>query len=380
VALTVLMNAGPWLPVPPGGYGGIENVITTLVPELRRRGVRVVLCATAGSSLEVDRLVETVPAPRFAHVARPYNQVSGIAHAHMAAVVRELRSDPGIGLVHDHLEVVGPAVLGAMGHAAPPVLQTLHWDLGKHADFYSTFDGAGRIFFAGVSDPQVARAPAALRAQVLGSVPLAVDLASHPFVAHKGERFLTLARFTEAKGQDAAARACRAVGAGLDMAGPVAGAADAAALERGLADPTGALDGHPDVEWYLRAVRPLEDGAQVRWIGSLTGAAKLKALGEARALLCPVRWEEPGATAVVEAMACGTPVIGLRRGVLPSLVEEGRTGFLADHEDELPSLLRRAGELHPRACRAAAEERFTAGRMAERYLALYEEVIGRATG
>src|SRR5918997_3550822 len=123
--LTVLVNAGSWLLVPPPGYGGIENVVATLVPALRARGVRVVPCAAAGASLEVDELVETMPAPMFEHIAGPYNQMMGIAHAHMQRVVRRLRAG-GIDLVHDHLEVVGAAVLAAMGSAAPPSLQTLH--------------------------------------------------------------------------------------------------------------------------------------------------------------------------------------------------------------------------------------------------------------
>src|ERR687893_421499 len=97
--LTVLVNAGPWLPVPPPGYGGIENVVATLVPALRARGAPVVLCAAAGAMRE-----------------------------------------GGIDVVHDHLEVVGLSTLAAMGDAIPPVLHTLHWDLHKHPDFYGRFD------------------------------------------------------------------------------------------------------------------------------------------------------------------------------------------------------------------------------------------------
>jgi len=378
VAPTVLVNAGPWLPVPPPGYGGIENVVATLVPELRARGVRVVLCAAAGATLEVDELVETLPAPMFEHIAGPYNQQSGIAHAHMQHVVRRLR-EGDLGAVHDHLEVVGPSTLIAMGAAAPPALHTLHWDLRKHPDFYGRMDGGGRLWCNGVSDSQVARAPAALRAHALGAIPLAVDPGAIPFQPDKGPRFLVLARITEVKGQDLAALACREGGRPLDLAGPVAGAADPAALEAGLADPESPLHRHADVRFYLERVRPLE-GGEIRWIGSLTGAEKLAVLGRARALLTPIRWDEPGGTAVVEALACGTPVVGMRRGALPTLVDHGVTGFLADDPAELPGLLDRVGELDPAACRRAAEERFSAGTMAERYLELYARVTQLAAG
>ncbi|MDX6716889.1 MAG: hypothetical protein QOH30_3447 [Baekduia sp.] len=376
---TVLVNAGPWLTVPPGGYGGIENVIATLVPPLRRRGVRVILCATAGSSLEVDELVETMPRPMFRHIAGPYNQMMGIAHAHMLRVVEALRErGDEVDLVHDHLEVVGPSVLGAMGSAAPPALQTLHWDLRKHPDFYTRFDGAGRISFNGVSEAQIERAPENLRRQTLGAVPLAVDTAAVPFQPAKGDAFLVLGRMAEIKGQDLAAEACRQGGWRLDLAGPVAGAPDAAALDDGLQDPRSGLATDDDVRFYLDRVRPLEDGDRIRWVGTLTGARKLDILGRARALLSPVRWDEPGATAVVEALACGTPVVGLRRGALPTLIEHGVTGFLADRPEELVGLLDRVGEIDPAACRQAAEDRFSAEAMADAYLDLYRTVLERA--
>jgi glycosyltransferase involved in cell wall biosynthesis len=172
----------------------------------------------------------------FEHIAGPYNQMMGIAHAHMQHVVRRLR-EGGVDVVHDHLEVVGASTLAAMAPAVPPVLHTLHWDLRKHPDFYGRFDGAGRVWCNGVSDSQVARAPEALRRHALGAVPLAVDPAAIPFQAEKGSRFLVLARITEVKGQDLAAQACREGGWALDIAGPVAGAPDPAALDAGLADP-----------------------------------------------------------------------------------------------------------------------------------------------
>ena len=368
---TVLMNAGPWLSVPPMGYGGIENVIATLVPELRRRDVRIVLCAAEGSTLEADRLVTTLPA-HFGDIAAPYNRTMGIAHAHMAAVVRELAHDATIDLVHDHLEVVGAAVLAA-ARWAPPVLQTLHWDLRKHPDFYRGFDGGGRVLFNGVSHAQVARAPIELQRQTIGVVPLGIDVQAVPFSAEKGERFLSLARICHAKGQDLAARACRTAGVPLDIAGPVGPAADPRELTPALA-----AEPREDVAFYLERVRPLEDGERIRWIGSMTGMAKLEALARARALVFPIRWEEPGATAVIEALACGTPVVGMRRGVLPSLVEHGRTGFLADSEEELAAYLGRVDEIDPHACRRVAEERYSAGAMADAYLRLYEEVLSRS--
>ena len=378
MSLTVLINAGPWLPVPPPSYGGIENVLATLIPELRRRGVEVVLCSVGESTVAVEERRWAFPGGQFARLAGPYGQVVGITHAHMAAVLATLRQRPGIDLVHDHLEVVGPSVLGALGPGAPPVLQTLHWDLGKHPEFYGTFDGRGRVFFNGVSNAQLRAAPPGLRAQSLGAVHLGVDLGAHRFQPDKGEDFLVLGRITPFKGQAVAARVCKELGVPLVMAGPVAGVGSPRELADALRDPASPLHGYGDVRHYLDGVRPFEDGERVRWVGTVGGAAKDDLVGRARALLMPITWEEPGATAAIEALACGTPVIATRRGALPEIVEHGRTGFLADDEAEFARLLARAGEIDPAACRRSVVERFSAAAMADGYLGLYREVLARS--
>jgi glycosyltransferase involved in cell wall biosynthesis len=374
--MTVLVNAGPWLAVPPRDYGGIEAVVAALVPELRRRGVRVVLATVAESTAPADRYVTVFERGQFEHIAGPYNRMMGIAHAHMQGVVAELERGAEIELVHDHVEVVGASVLRGLGAAGPPVLQTLHWDLRKHPHFYGSFDGGGRVFFAGVSARQVELAPAAVRDQTLAVVPLGVPLGEFECTARKDEYVLVLARITEVKGQDVAARVCRRRGLELRMAGPVAGAAGPAELQAALADPASALHDNRDVDFYLRRVRPLEDAGR-RWIGAVSGAPKRELIARARALLCPISWEEPGGTAVIEALASGTPVVGFRRGCLPTLVEHGVTGFLADDEDELAVCLGRVGELDPAACRAAAVSRFSSGAMAQRYIDLYDKVLRR---
>jgi glycosyltransferase involved in cell wall biosynthesis len=377
MSLTVLINAGPWLPVPPPDYGGIENVLATLIPELRRRGVEVVLCTVEESTVEVDDRRCSFPDGQFGRLAGPYAQVMGVTHAHMATVLETLRERPEIDLVHDHLEVVGPSVLGALDRTSPPVLQTLHWDLRKHPEFYGSFDGHGRVFFNGVSAAQLRTAPANLRAQSLGAVHLGVDLAAHRFRRRKGEDYLILGRFTPFKGQDVAARICKELGLPLVMAGPVAGVPSPDELFAALQDPSSPLHGYGDVRHYLDAVQPFEDGERIRWVGTVGGADKDALVGRARAVLMPISWEEPGATAAIEALACGTPVIAMRRGALAEIIEHGHNGFLADDESQFAHFMLRTGEIDPAACRRSVEERFSAGVMAEGYLRLYEEVLTR---
>ncbi|MEV6376758.1 glycosyltransferase [Micromonospora musae] len=373
MSLTVLMNAGPWLSVPPPGYGGIENVIATLVPELRRLGVRVVLASVGESTLPVDELVSVFPDGQFGALQRPYNQVCGVAQAHLAGVVRELRARDDIDLVHDHVEAVGLATLTAMGPDGPPALHTLHWDLAKHPALYGNLDGGDRVRVNGVSASQLARAPGALRDHSVGHVHLSTPLAvgaerrSRP---EKGEHVVVLGRINPGKGQDLGARLARQVGFPLVLAGPVGpyhrpedlAAAGAEARQ------------NPDVRFFHDEVAPYLDGELVRWVGTVAGQERDDLLAGARAALFPLRWEEPGGTAVVEALALGTPVVATARGCLPELVEHGRTGLLTTDEEELGELVLAAGLLDPDECRREAAARFTPAVMAERYLALYERV------
>jgi glycosyltransferase involved in cell wall biosynthesis len=178
-------------------------------------------------------------------------------------------------------------------------------------------------------------------------------------------------RITPGKGQHLAARLARQCGFDLILAGPVgpyrqpaelAAAGDAAAA-------------NPDVRYWQDQVRPLVDGDQVRWIGTVAGPELNTLVASARAALFPLLWEEPGGTAVVEALALGTPVVGLARGCLPELVEHGRTGWLAGAPDDLPALLQAAGRIDGRECREQAARRFTPAVMAARYADLYERVI-----
>ncbi|WP_236647376.1 glycosyltransferase [Micromonospora sicca] len=373
MSLTVLMNAGPWLSVPPPGYGGIENVVATLVPELRRLGVRVVLASVETSTLPVDEKISVFPDGQFHALQRPYNQVCGVSQAHLSGVVRALHARDDIDLVHDHVEAVGLATMAAMGPDAPPALHTLHWDLAKHPELYGNLDGGDRVRVNGVSASQLARAPQALRDHSVGhvhlSTPLAVDADRRPPV-DKGDHVIILGRINPGKGQDLGARLARQVGFPLVLAGPVG----PYHRPEDLAAAGDEARQNPDVRFFYDHVAPHVDGDLVRWVGTVAGQERDDLLASARAALFPLRWEEPGGTAVVESLALGTPVVSTARGCLPELIEHGRTGLLTTDEEELGDLVLAAGLLDPAECRREAAARFTPAMMAEQYVGLYERV------
>ena len=117
----------------------------------------------------------------------------------------------------------------------------------------------------------------------------------------------------------------------------------------------------------------------MRWVGTVAGAEKEALLRRARAVLTPVRWPEPGATAVCEALAAGTPVVAMAEGCLPSLLDDGVTGFLAADEAEFTAALGRLDELDPQACAQVARRRFAPAVMADGYERLYAQVLRRTT-
>lgn len=368
---TVLMNAGPWLPVPPPGYGGIEHVVAALVPELRRRGVRVVLATVGSSTVAADERISVFADGQFARIQEPYNRAMGVAAAHLQRVVSEIRRRADVVLVHDHQEAFGLAVLGALGPAAPPVLHTLHWDLRKHPELYGGLDGASP-WVNGVSFNQLTHAPPALRARAVGHVhlatPLAVD-ADRRAAPAKRDHLVLLGRITPGKGQHTAARLAHAIGRDLVLAGPVG-------PHHGPEVPPGDC---PDVRYWHEQVAPLVDGRRVRWVGNVGGAERDELVGTAAAALFPIDWEEPGGTAVVESLSLGTPAVGFARGCLPELVEHGRTGLLVPpgDTDALASAIGKSAAIDPRECRREAARRFTPARMAERYLRMYQRVLAR---
>ena len=217
-----------------------------------------------------------------------------------------------------------------------------------------------------MSGSQLARAHPNLRRQALGAIPLATPLPPLPLAA-PGGHLLGLGRLTPVKGYDLAARAAAELGLELVLAGPVAGYGSAAEL----AAAPGEL---ADVRYFRSELEPLL-GGPVRWIGSVGGERKAELLRTARAVLFPLRWDEPGGTAVVEALAAGVPVVAMRRGVLPELVDHGVTGWLADDEAEFAGYLSRVDELDRGACREVAERRFSPAAMAARYETFYRHVL-----
>jgi glycosyltransferase involved in cell wall biosynthesis len=132
-----------------------------------------------------------------------------------------------------------------------------------------------------------------------------------------------------------------------------------------------------DESYFERHVAPLIDGEMVRYAGVVGGPDRARCLGGAKALLHLINFEEPFGLSVIEALACGTPVIAFPRGALPELIEHGRTGFLVGSIDEAVEAIGRIDEIDRQECRRVAEARFSVAAMTDRYVAVYNTLTGK---
>jgi len=179
----------------------------------------------------------------------------------------------------------------------------------------------------------------------------------YPVGAGDGDYLLFLGRFSPDKGAREAALAVHEGGGNLVIAAKM--------REPG------------EVEYFHEQVEPLL-GTRIRYVGEVGRQHKLELLGSARALINPIRWPEPFGLAMIEALACGTPVLTLRWGAAPEIVDDGTTGFVCDSDADLVAAIGRVGELDRADCRRALETRFSADRMVREHLDLYERLLRAA--
>jgi glycosyltransferase involved in cell wall biosynthesis len=269
-----------------------------------------------------------------------------------AARVDALLRDADFDVVHDH-SVCGP--LAAAARPAPTVV-TVHGPVdGEAGDFFSALGDSVRL--VAVSQSQRAERPGL---PWIGTVHNAVDPARFEPAPRTAGPVLWLARMCPDKGPDLAIHACRAAGLPLILAGKCS---------------------EPEERRYLDAVvRPLL-GDDVQLVLNADRPTVEKLLREARCLIMPIRWQEPFGMAMIEAMAAGRPVVAMRRGSVPEIVEDGVTGWICDHPDELPEALHRVVDLDPAQCVAHVAAMFGAGLMADRYETIYRTAMtypGRA--
>lgn len=338
-SLRIGLIAPPWVPVPPAVYGGTELVIATLARGLQAAGHHVSLFATGDSTCPVsDRRwlfpealgTSAAPELELAHVERAY----------------EVLSD--VDLVHDHT-LTGPR-WASTWRPALPVITTNHGPFTPETRaHFSSF--ADRVPIVAISRAQRESAPEIPVAAVIHH---GIDVEAFPMGAGDGGYLVFVGRMSPDKGVHRAINVARAAGRRLLIAAKMREAAES--------------------RYFEAEVRPLL-GADAIYLGEVGGADKLDLLAGAEALVNPIRWREPFGLAMIEALACGTPVITFHEGAAPEIVEHGRTGFLCTDEADMVTRVPEIASLDRAACRASVSARFSVHRFVEDHLALYRRVL-----
>lgn len=339
--MTVLSVAYPLHPVKSDSGGGAEQVLAMIERQLVRAGHRSIVVAARASQV-AGELVET-PACSGEITDEARHEAQRV---HADSIRRALERYP-VDLIHFH----GLDFYAYVPEQAVPKLGTLHLPISLYPG--SIFDDT-RLHLNCVSRSQANSAPRASRLPIIFN---GVEL--ERYRTNSGERhfLLTIARICPEKGIHIALQAAHRLDLPLVIAGPV----------------------HPfrsHEAYFSERVQPLLDEKR-RYLGAVDYDAKADLLGKARCLLVPSLIAETSSLVAMEAISSGTPVVALRTGALPEVVEDGVTGFIVDSEDQIADAVQRVGEISSETCRAIAEARFDARRMVGDYVELYRSVMGK---
>jgi glycosyltransferase involved in cell wall biosynthesis len=329
--------------VPPQAYGGTERVVHYLTEELISLGHDVTLFASGDSRTSAELR------PCCARSLRLDPETRDPFAYHAVMLDKLISEHERFDVLHFHVDYLHFLISKVIGW---PHLTTLHGrlDLPELQPLYERFNDLPVV---SISDAQRSPLP---QASWVSTVPHGIPKDLLKFSAQASDYFAFLGRISPEKRVDRAVEIATALGVPLRVAAKV---------------------DNVDRDYHETTIAPLFKSPLVEFIGEIGDHEKSAFLGNARALLFPIDWPEPFGLVMIEAMACGTPVIAFRHGSVPEIIEDGVTGFIVDDMTQAIDAAARASELSRWRIREEFERRFTARRMAESYLALYEIVQER---
>lgn len=333
--MRIAVIAPPWTPIPPDGYGGIELVVDRLATGFQQEGHEVLLFATGDS---------TCPVPRRWALAESEGERIGSVVPELRHVMAAYDAVQDFDVVHDHT-VAGPAY--AARYPDLRVVTTLHGPLdGELGDPYLHM--CRRVPLVAISQAQCTPLPDLRVARVIHH---GLDAGDFPAGDGSGGYLLFLGRMSPEKGAHRAIEAATRAGVPLVLAAK-------------MREPA-------EIEYFERHVEPLLND-EVRYVGEVGIERKQELLAGARGLLFPIRWNEPFGMVMIEALACGTPVLAFPEGSVPEVIDHGETGFICADTGAMADAIGRIHHLDREACRAAVEGgRFSTGRMVADHLELF---------
>ena len=329
--------------VPPRYYGGTERIVSYLTEELVAQGHDVTLFAS-GDSRTAAELAPVCPRS----LRLDPGCIDQLAH-HLLMLEQVLQRADEFDVIHFHVDYLH---FPLSRRARYPHVTTLHGrlDLPDLAPLYEEFDEEPLV---SISDSQRLPLP---WVNWLATVYHGLPRGLYRFHPERGSYLACLGRISPEKRIDRAIEIAKQVGIPLRIAAKVDKA---------------------DQEYFDTVIEPLLHDPLVEFVGEIADDEKNAFLGNAHALLFPIDWPEPFGLVMIEAMACGTPVIAYSHGSVPEVMEQGRTGYIVEGLDDAVEAVRRLPRLSRARCREVFEERFTAARMARDYVAVYERLVAR---
>jgi glycosyltransferase involved in cell wall biosynthesis len=334
--------------VPPTLYGGSERVVSWLTEELVGLGHDVTLFASGDSKTKA----KLVPACEVA-LWRDKECRETLPH-HVRMMELLFRDVSNFDVIHFHCDYVHFPLVRRYPCAT---VTTLHGFPHDH-DLRGLFEEYADVPLVSISNNQRTPLPAA---NWQGTVYHGLPESLHTFYPHPGKYLAFLGRISPEKGVERAIEVARRTGIPLKIAAKIY---------------------EEDRNYFDRVIQPLlsANASIVEFMGEVGGAAKDEFLGRALALLFPIDWPEPFGLVMIEAMACGTPVIAWRKGSVPEIMQDGKTGFVVDSLEDAIRCIPRLTSIRRETCRRVFQKRFRAERMATEYLLIYEQMIRARTG
>jgi glycosyltransferase involved in cell wall biosynthesis len=347
--MRIAMLAPPWISVPPPGYGGVESVVSTLTEALVHRGHTVTLFCAPGSQSQAN-LVTVLDDPHPDEIERSLYEADHVAR--VFGMIDDAGGQDAFDVIHDHC---GFTALAMADRLDVPLVHTLHGQFtAATASFYACHGHKATL--VGISRAQLACAPVTLGP--VRAIPNPIDLELWTLREAKDNYLLWVGRMTPEKGPHRAIAAARAAGLPLVLAGVI-------------------QPGHR--AFFEREIAPHIDGERVTFLGEISGQVKYSTFARASALLMPIRWAEPFGMVMVEALACGTPVIAFREGAASELIVHGETGFLVNDESAMAAAASWLSGINARDCRSWVAEHCDVEIVAAAYERVYRSVIHRHT-
>ncbi len=343
--MKIALVAPPWFTVPPRKYGGIEYVVGILADGLVDKGHSVTVF-TVESSQTKARKWWIFEDERIGTLKKEPTPFLTEAIIHALGSYMEIESEGDYDVINDHTWKEG--LLSAY-FLKMNVIHTIHSPMdAENRKFYSLFVGSDRVKFIAVSEWQ---REALQGLNYLGTIYNAIPVEDYPYCENKEDFFLYIGKFNEDKAPHIACKVASELGIKLILAGKI----------------------HTihEKHYFDKKIKPyLSD--KIIYEGEVSDERKKELLCKAKALLFPIQWEEPFGLPIIEAMACGTPVVSFSRGAAPEIILDGKTGFLAKNYKEFVDKVKRVEEIDPRDCRRRVEEKFSKEVMVSNYERAYK--------